>query len=383
MHYYIIAGEASGDLHAAALISALRRLDGEARFTYCGGDMMAAAAGCDPVVHYRDMAYMGFSEVLRHLGQIRANLATARRTLLDARPDALITVDYPSFNLKVAATARKAGIPVYYYISPKVWAWKRWRVKTIRRVVDKVLCILPFEEDFYRQRGVDAEYVGNPSVEEVDATLAALGPVEAATTVPWRSERPQIVLLPGSRRGEIRCNLPVMEAAVARFPQYRVTVAGAPGIEPEYYKAYTRRPVVFGRTYDLLRRARAALVTSGTATLEAALIGVPQVVMYRSNGSRVAYELMRRLLHVDCVSLPNLIAGEEMIPELLLHYCTPDTVAYCLGRITADGAPREAMLDGYRRLRSTLGTTQAAPTAAAAIISALRRRQADQSGQSD
>lgn len=378
MHYYIIAGEASGDLHAAALITELRRLDSEARFTFMGGDMMAAAAGCAPVVHYRDMAYMGFSEVLRHLGRIRANLATARRTLLEARPDALIAVDYPSFNLKVAATARKAGIPVYYYISPKVWAWKQWRVKTIRRLVDKVLCILPFEEEFYRQRGVEAEYVGNPSVEEVDATLAALGPVEAAATVPWRSERPQIVLLPGSRRGEIRCNLPVMEAAVARFPQYRVTVAGAPGIEPEYYKAYTRRPVVFGRTYDLLRRARAALVTSGTATLEAALIGVPQVVMYRSNGSRVAYELMRRLLHVDYVSLPNLIVGEQIIPELLLHYCSPDTVAYRLGRITADGSAREAMLDGYRRLRSTLGTTQAAPTAAAAIIAALRRRQSSQ-----
>ena len=378
MHYYIIAGEASGDLHAAALITELRRLDSEARFTFMGGDMMAAAAGCAPVVHYRDMAYMGFSEVLRHLGRIRASLATARRTLLEARPDALIAVDYPSFNLKVAATARKAGIPVYYYISPKVWAWKQWRVKTIRRVVDKVLCILPFEEEFYRQRGVEAEYVGNPSVEEVDATLAALGPVEAAATVPWRSERPQIVLLPGSRRGEIRCNLPVMEAAVARFPQYRVTVAGAPGIEPECYKAYTRRPVVFGRTYDLLRRARAALVTSGTATLEAALIGVPQVVMYRSNGSRVAYELMRRLLHVDYVSLPNLIMGEQIIPELLLHYCSPDTVAYRLGRITADGSAREAMLDGYRRLRSTLGTTQAAPTAAAAIIAALRRRQSGQ-----
>ncbi|MGM9845651.1 MAG: lipid-A-disaccharide synthase [Muribaculaceae bacterium] len=378
MHYYIIAGEASGDLHAAALITELRRLDSEARFTFMGGDMMAAAAGCAPVVHYRDMAYMGFSEVLRHLGRIRANLATARRTLLDARPDALIAVDYPSFNLKVAATARKAGIPVYYYISPKVWAWKQWRVKTIRRLVDKVLCILPFEEEFYRQRGVEAEYVGNPSVEEVDATLAALGPVEAAATVPWRSERPQIVLLPGSRHGEIRCNLPVMEAAVARFPQYRVTVAGAPGIEPEYYKAYTRRPVVFGRTYDLLRRARAALVTSGTATLEAALIGVPQVVMYRSNGSRVAYELMRRLLHVEYVSLPNLIVGEEIIPELLLHDCSPDTVACCLGRITADGSAREAMLDGYRRLRSTLGTTQAAPTAAAAIIAALRRRQSGQ-----
>ncbi|MGM9862270.1 MAG: lipid-A-disaccharide synthase [Muribaculaceae bacterium] len=374
MHYFLIAGEASGDLHAAALITELRRLDDDARFTFLGGDKMAAAAGSPPLVHYRDMAYMGFSEVLRHLGQIRANLRTARRALLDARPDAFIAVDYPSFNLKVAATARKAGIPVYYYISPKVWAWKQWRVKTIRRRVDKMLCILPFEEDFYRQRGVDAEYVGNPSVEEVDAALAALGPVEAGASVPWRSERPQIVLMPGSRRGEIRCNLPVMEAAVARFPQYRVTVAGAPGIEPEYYKAFTRRPVVFGNTYDLLRRARAALVTSGTATLEAALIGVPQVVMYRSNGSRVAYELMSRLLHVKYVALPNLIVDQEIVTELLLHYCSPDTVYYCLGRITADGCMREAALNGYRRMRAALGTRQAAPTAAAAIIGALRQK---------
>ena len=370
MHYFLIAGEASGDLHAAGLIDALRRRDPEAHFTFLGGDAMARAAGTQPVIHYSRMAFMGFSEVLRNLRTISANMRTARRALADARPDVFIPVDLPSFNLKVAATARSLGIPVCWYISPKLWAWKAWRLKTIRRVVDRMMCILPFEPAWYAARGYDdATYMGNPSVEEIDRALAAVEPREE-----WmrrhrlRSNRPLLALLPGSRRGEIRCNLPVMDAAARRFPQYTIAVAGAPGIDSGFYEGLTKFPVVRGATHEMLAHARAALVTSGTATLEAALAGVPQVVMYRSNGSRLAFELMHRVVHVQYVSLPDLIVGREVVPELLLHMCTPDAVAECLGGIIRDGETREAQLAGYAEMRRLLGPAGAADRAAEAVI---------------
>lgn len=353
-------------MHAAALIEQLKAADGEARFTFLGGDKMAAAAGCSPVIDYRDMAFMGFSEVLRNIGKISSNLSRARRALADAAPDALILVDYPSFNLKVAKTASQLGIPVYYYISPKVWAWKEWRVKTIRRLVRRVLCILPFEVEFYARHGMTVDYVGNPSVEEVRGILSALPRPD--------SKRPTIALLPGSRRGEIKCNLPVMVAAVKQFPQYRAVVAGAPGIDAGYYGRFTKLPVVFDRTFELLASARAALVTSGTATLETALVGVPQVVLYRSNGSRLAYNLMKKLLKVRHVSLPNLIVGRTVISEMLLHQCTPDAVAAELGRITGNSPARQAMLDGYAEMCERLTEKQAAPTAADIIVKDLHKK---------
>lgn len=369
MHYFLIAGEASGDLHASELMEALRRRDPEARFTFLGGDRMAAVAGTAPVVHYSRMAYMGFSEVLRHLGDISANLRTARRALEEARPDVFIPVDLPSFNLKVAETARKLGIKVVWYISPKLWAWKKWRLRSIRRLVDKMLCILPFEPDWYAANGYDrAVYVGNPSVEEIDRALARVEPREEfMRRHRLRSTRPLIALLPGSRRGEIRCNLPVMDAVARRFPQYTIAVAGAPGIDPALYAGLTKFQVVEGATHELLAHAHAALITSGTATLEGALAAVPQVVMYRSNGSKIAYNLMRRVVHVDYVSLPNLIAGREIIPELLLHMCTPDAVAGRLQAITRDREARESQLEGYAEMRRRLGPSGAADRAAAII----------------
>lgn len=369
MHYFLIAGEASGDLHGAELIRALRRADADARFTFLGGDAMCAAAGCDPVVHYSRMAFMGFSEVLRNLRTISGNLRRAREVLATERPDCFIAVDYPSFNLKVARTAAKAGIPVYWYISPKIWAWKQWRVKALRRVVRRMLCILPFEPAFYAEHDFDrAVYVGNPSVEEIDRALASVGPREEFMRLYRLRDRPMIALLPGSRRGEIRCNLPVMDAVARRFPQYTIAVAGAPGIEPEFYGSLTRFAVVGGATHELLAHSHAALVTSGTATLEAALAGVPQVVTYRSNGSKLAYNLMKRLLHVDYVSLPNLIAGREIIPEQLLHMCTPDIVSEKLQALTRNGSPaREAQLEGYAEMRRILGPSGAAERAAREI----------------
>lgn len=372
MHYFLIAGEASGDLHGGALIEALRRADKDARFTFLGGDRMAAAAGGDPVIHYRDMAFMGFSEVLRHLGAIGRNLRTARQALVDARPDRLILIDYPSFNLKVASTAAGLGIPVYYYISPKIWAWKQWRIKDIRRVVDKVLCILPFEEQFYRDHGYEnAAYVGNPSVEEIDAALAAApSREEFAKAHRLRANRRYVALLPGSRMGEIRCNLPVMDAVARMFPQYTIVVGGAPGIDDDVYARYTKFQVVRGATHQLLAHAHAALVTSGTATLEAALAGVPQVVCYRSNGSKLAYNLMKSILKVKHVALPNLIVDRTIIPEMLLHDCTPEAVTGQLSAITPDNAPaRLAQLDGYAEMRRILGPAGAAERAARIIVS--------------
>lgn len=373
MKYMLIAGEASGDLHASRLIEALRATDTAAEFVFLGGDLMARAAGCSPVIHYRDMAYMGFSEVLRHLPSVFSNLRTAKSALKSHKPDALILVDYPSFNLKVAKAAASAGIPVYYYISPKLWAWKQWRVKAVKTLVRKVLCILPFEPAWYGQHGYDnAVYVGNPSVGEMhEAIDAAPGRSEFLKDHRLRDHR-IISLLPGSRAGEIRCNLPVMDAVARQFPQYTIAVAGAPGIDDDFYKGLTKFQVVRNCTHDLLAHSHAALVTSGTATLEAALANVPQVVLYRSNGSKIAYNLMKSVLHVEYVSLPNLITASPLIPEMLLHFCTPEAVAAELRRLTPDQSnDRIAMLDGYAAMRRVLGDKDAALNSAELIINDL------------
>lgn len=378
MVYMLIAGEASGDLHASHLMASIRRHDPEAQFVFLGGDLMAAQAGREPVVHYRDMAYMGFSEVIRNIGSIRRNLKLARKVLEKVRPDCLILIDYPSFNLKVAATAHNAGIPVYYYISPKVWAWKEWRVKTIKKLVDKMFVIFPFEVEWYRSRhGMDVTYVGNPSIAEIDAAIAAAPDADEFSSRHKLRQRPIIALLPGSRRGEIRNNLPVMLKAAAAFVQYQAVVAGAPGIEPEFYAQFGNFPVVTGDTMNLLAVCRAALVTSGTATLEAALAGVPQVACYRANGSELSYKIMQRLLSVDFVTLPNLILGREAIAEKLLHQCTPVAVAEALSPLTAlTSKKRQKMLDDYKEMRAILGDGDAAENTARLIVDDLHARHA-------
>lgn len=371
MHYFIIAGEASGDLHAARLIEALRDVDADARFTFLGGDLMAAAADTLPAIHYRDMAYMGFSEVLRHLPDVLGNLRRAKAVMKQARPDAFIAVDYPSFNLKVAKAAHRAGIPVFYFISPKLWAWKSWRVKAMRRYVRRVLAIFPFEPQWYADHGFRADYVGNPSVAEIDAALVAAPQRADFLRQHGLRDRPIIALLPGSRRGEVRANLPIMIEAAHRFPQYRAVIAGAPGLDDAFYEGLTGLPVLRGATYPLLRHACAALVTSGTATLEAALAGVPQVVCYRSNGSKLSYDIMKRILSVTHVSLPNIIAGKEIVPEMLLHQCTPGLVADRLAPLLRDTGERRAMLDAYDGMRATLGSRDAATEAARLIYADL------------
>ncbi|MBD5242602.1 MAG: lipid-A-disaccharide synthase [Barnesiella sp.] len=392
MHYFISAGEASGDLHASQLISALKAIDPASKFTFLGGDLMAEAAGTQPLIHYRRMAYMAFSEVLRHLPDIFANLRTAKEALRTQRPDALILVDYPDFNFRLAAYARRLGIPAYYYISPKVWAWKEYRVKTLRKIVRHIFCILPFETEYFADKGIPVTYVGNPSLEEVDRHLA-----QATTPEQLRpyEGRPIIALVPGSRAGEIRNNLPIMEAAARSHTDYTILIAGAPAIDPELYKSLTTLPVITGCTLDLMRMATAALVTSGTATLECALAGTPQVVCYRANGSRLSYRIMRRLISAPFVSLPNLIVGREIIPEMLLHLCTPALVSARLTALLPSLPPnqptsnhpslptsshpspstpaRDAQLRGYAEMRTRLGTSPSAATTAAALYSLLTR----------
>lgn len=365
----IIAGEASGDLHASFLAEAIKSLDPEAAFAFLGGDRTARATGERPVVHISQMAFMGFSEVLRNLKTIGRNMAAARQTVDTFRPDALILVDYPSFNLKVARHAKKAGITNFYYISPKVWAWKEHRVKAIKRLIDKMLVIFPFEVDFYREKHDYAvEYVGNPTLSEVDGHLAALEPRSDFLARHGLRDRPLIALLPGSRKGEIRNNLRVMAEVVERFPQYRGVIAGAPGIPLDFYRDFSELPVVYDDTLALVAHSKAALVTSGTATLETALVATPQVACYRSNGQPIAYKIMKHILKVPFVTLPNLIAGREVIPEMLVHMCTPDAVTEKLIPLLKDSPERERMANGYAEVRRRLETDGSAPLNAARVI---------------
>ena len=280
MKYFLIAGEASGDLHAAHLIESIKQLDKQAEFRFLGGDLMAGQAGVQPIIHYRDMAYMGFADVLKHLGTILGFLGTARRAIDEWQPDALILVDYPSFNLKVAKYAHNLGIRVHYFISPKVWVWKQWRVRDIRRYVDHMYCILPFEPDWYQEHGYQATYVGNPTVQEVAQASENFPDFAHFIGNFCLSDQPIIALVPGSRVREIRDNLPLMLQAAARHPEYQAVIAGAPSIDDSLYREVMGDqavPVLRDATYPLVHHARAALVTSGTATLETALLGTPQV----------------------------------------------------------------------------------------------------------
>ncbi len=379
MKYFLIAGEASGDLHGGRLIAALAKNDSEAQFCFLGGDYMEKAAGMEPVVHYKNMAFMAFSEVLRHLPEILRNMRKAKQSLDRFCPDAVILIDYPSFNLKMAKYAFKKNIPVYYYISPKVWAWKEWRVKEIKKYIRKVLSILPFETEFYARHKVKAEYVGNPTVNEI-AEFKRTAPDYMSFVEKHNisDRRPIIALLPGSRVGEIRNNLPIMYKAVAQFSNFQPVVAAAPNINKDFYaqalknKGINANPLLISDdTYALIANSAAALVTSGTATLETAIIGTPQVVCYRANGSKLSYKLFEHILKVSFVSLPNLIAGKEVVKELLLHECTPEHITKELEPLLYDSPQWCAMCEGYRIVTDKLSGKDSAQEAAHSIIGDL------------
>lgn len=375
MHYFLSAGEPSGDLHASVLIDELKRKDAEATFTFLGGDLMARAAGHAPVIHYSRMAFMGFSEVLRNLKTIGENFKMAKASLKGSAADALILVDYPSFNMKLAKYAKELGIPVFYYISPKVWAWKEWRVKGLRRYVDHILSILPFEVEYFKDKNVRVTYVGNPSKEEMELKLAHAG--TKADFIARHSldpDRQLLALVPGSRRGEIRNNLSIMDAVARCNPSLQPVIAAAPGIPPEFYAQYSSFPRIEGDTFRLMHFSEAALVTSGTATLECAIAGTPQVVCYRANGSKLSYNIMKHLIKAPFVSLPNLIADREVIPEMLVHLCTVDSVDAKLKAILEGKPGRDKQLEGYRIMMSRLGEGKAASGAAAIITKELNSR---------
>lgn len=376
MNYFIIAGEASGDIHGSALIEALKRQDSRAQFNFLGGDLMSRSAGHEPLIHYRDMAFMGFIEVIKHLGSILGFMRRAKQAMTSSRPDALILIDYPSFNLKMAKWARGQGIPVFYFISPKVWAWKEYRVKDIKRYVTRMYSILPFETEFYRKHDYEVEYVGNPTVKEIATALDQMRPAsEFCVDNGIDAGRPIIAIVPGSRKKEIRDNLPTMLAAARRHSHCQAVIAGAPSIDDELYNEVmgdNSVPVLRNLTFELVHHARVAIVTSGTATLETALLGTPQVACYRMNGSKRVYWFYSKLIKGKYVTLPNLIADAPIIPELLMHYCTVDSVDGWLTRLLNDGPHCQEMLDGYRRMAQILTQKDCASTTAARIIEQLR-----------
>lgn len=377
MKYYLIVGEASGDLHASNLMRALQHEDPQAEFRFFGGDLMKAVGGTC-VKHYRELAYMGFIPVLLHLRTIFRNMDFCKKDVEAWQTDVLILVDYPGFNLKIAEyIKRHTQIPVYYYISPKIWAWKEYRIKNIKRDVDELFSILPFEVDFFKKHQYPIHYVGNPCVDAVDDfRKKGQETFSEFVTANGLEDKPIIALLAGSRRQEIKDNLTRMIEAARSFPQYQFVVAGAPGIEPDFYKRYidSSTKIVFGQTYRLLQQAEAALVTSGTATLETALFRVPQVVCYYISAGKLVSFLRRHILKVKYISLVNLIADREVVTELVADGMTVSNIKKELAKIISGGNGRSRMLSEYDRLIGILGEPGASERAAAQITALLKAR---------
>jgi lipid-A-disaccharide synthase len=365
MKYYIIAGEASGDLHGSNLIKEIIKLDEQADIRCWGGDLMEAA-GAKLVKHYRDLAFMGFIEVIRNLPTILHNLKFCKQDILEFKPDVVVLIDYPGFNMRIAKWAKENGFKVIYYISPQVWAWKESRTKMIKKVVDKMLVILPFEKEFFARWDYKVEYVGHPLAHLIDRfdrsnytfiTQSQPSTEDPATKEIKKDNRDRIILLPGSRKQEILVKLPIMLGVTPHFPSYRFIVAQAPGQPFELYKdLITRYPnveVAFpGQTYTLLSNAKAALVTSGTATLETALFGVPQVVCYK--GSPVSYQIARRLLKIKYISLVNLIMDKQVVTELIQHDLTVENLKTELDAILHNQDHISQLKKDYQDLKELL-----------------------------
>ena len=373
MKYYIIAGEASGDLHASNLVAEIKKKDKKAEFRGCGGDLMKAQ-GVDLLKHYRTMAYMGFVEVAVNLRKVLGNIALCKKDILDYQPDVVILVDYPGFNLRIADFAHEKGFKVVYYISPQIWAWKRRRVHKIKRSVDKMLVILPFEEEFYKRYGVDVTFVGNPLLDE----LAKVGTGNRSIFLRRNSlgERREIIaLLPGSRRQEVKRTLPVMIKMASHFPNYQFVVAGVSSLDRSLYKDIMGQSDVFyveNQTYELLQNSSAALVTSGTATLETALFSIPEVVCYKATD--FSYRLAKWMIKVRFISLVNLIMDREVVKELIQGDLNEDNLVKELDQLLHNGKRQRRMLEDYEELKDKLGNVGASEKAADIIIGALNAR---------
>jgi len=379
MKYYLIVGEASGDLHASRLMQSLIQYDPEAEFRFFGGDLMAKVGGTR-VKHYRELAYMGFIPVLLHLPTIFKNMKMCKEDIMRWKPDAVILVDYPGFNLSIAKFVKKnTSIPVYYYISPKIWAWKEWRIKAIKRDVKEMFSILPFEVAFYEKKHhYKIHYVGNPTAEEVDNFLHVYS--ESKDEFCQRnglSSKPIIAILAGSRKQEIKDNLPSMLEAARHFEDYQMVVAAAPSITESYYKRFlenSEAKMVKTQTYELLAHATVALVTSGTATLETALLNVPQVVCYETPVPKLIRFAFKHIIKVRFISLVNLIADKEIVQELLADRFSIRNIANELYRILPGQPSRERMLSDYQLVRERLGNEVAPDNAARIMVEKLTNR---------
>ena len=378
MKYYIIVGEASGDLHASRLMRSLRKVDSKADFRFFGGDLMSEAGGTR-VKHYRELAYMGFVPVLLHLRTIFKNMALCKQDIVEWKPDVVILVDYPGFNLDIAKFLHaNTSIPIYYYISPKIWAWKEYRIKNIKRDISEMFSILPFEVQFYEgKHHFPIHYVGNPTADEVTDFKASYTETfeDFCRKNSLQADKPVIALLAGSRRQEIKDNLPAMLEAASRYAdKYQLVVAGAPSIPHEYYSKFISGhdvSIVYNQTYPLLAHSCAALVTSGTATLETALFGVPQVVCYETPIPKVIAFLRKHLIKVRYISLVNLIADKSVVTELVADTFSVENIAGELGRLLPGEPARTAMLDGYAEVKKRLGKENAPDNAANIMVKLL------------
>jgi lipid-A-disaccharide synthase len=388
MKYYIISGEASGDLHGSNLIKELKKRDAAADIRCWGGDKMEAA-GATLVKHYKELAFMGFLEVIKNLGTIFKNIRICKEGILQYKPTALILIDYPGFNLRIAKWAREQGIPVIYYISPQVWAWKENRVKLIKNCVDKMLVILPFEKEFYKKWNYEVEYVGHPLVEVVDEFLneekknieqgtrnIEQGSKNHVSSIRYQVSGNTIALLPGSRKQEILKKLPIMLEVAKYFPDYQFVVAKAPGLEESFYAEllapYKNVSSVINKTYELLVQSKAALVTSGTATLETALFAVPEVICYK--GSAFSYQIARRLIKIKFIGLVNLIIDKEVVKELIQDELTVENLKYELNLLLTDEVKQQQLKADYTALKNLLSKGgHASANAAESIYSYLTK----------
>lgn len=369
MKYYIIAGETSGDLHGSNLIKALKIEDPSAEFKIVGGDLMEAATGQKPLIHTSEMAFMGFIEVLKNLKTISQNLNAVKRDIAEYRPDTVVLIDFPGFNLKIASFAKKNDIKVCYYISPKIWAWNQGRVHQIKKVVDHMFCILPFEVDFYKRFGVKVDYVGNPLLDAISSY--SFNPNFIVDN--GLGSEPLIALLPGSRKMEIDQILPNMVELYYAFPGHQLVIAGAPNFDESYYRKYTNDlpiPIVFNQTYDLLKHAQAAVVTSGTATLETGILKVPQVVVYKANP--ITIMIARKLIKVRFISLVNLINDFLSVRELIQQDCNPEDIRDELKELIMNPEHRASVLENYDLLAEKLGTPGASEKTAKLIVTYLK-----------
>jgi lipid-A-disaccharide synthase len=377
MKYYIIAGEASGDLHGSNLIKELKKLDDAADIRCWGGDLMQQA-GAHLVKHYRDLAFMGFAEVVKNLGTILKNLQFCKKDIIQYKPDALILIDYPGFNLRIAKWAKQKGLKVIYYISPQVWAWKENRVKEMKKDIDKMIVIIPFEKEYFKNKwNWDVEYVGHPLAEEIESHKPARAGTDGVQGTSNKfSDKPIIALLPGSRKQEIAKKLPIMLEVSKFFPGYQFIIAEAPSVEDEFYrnftKPYSNVSAVKNQTYELLSQAKAALVTSGTATLETALFGVPEVVCYK--GSTISYQIAKRVIKVKYISLVNLIMDRLVVKELIQDDLTAHNLKHELQELLRNEKRINEMKRDYADLKTVLSEGgNASAKAARSIIHFLSK----------